>query len=89
MTKEHCNICDRAPAELKWRLWPGTLPEAHPLRNVCVDVVLIPSPRHHNTEDNDFHLCESCFKGLMDSVVEWLGGLSARREKARLEEAKV
>lgn len=64
MTKDHCNVCDKTPAQNKRRLWPNTLPEGHPLRNICMDVVINPNPKYHLDEDT-FHMCEECFGVLL------------------------
>lgn len=64
MTKDHCNVCDKTPAQNKRRLWPTTFPEGHPLRNICLDVVINPNPKYHLDEDT-FHLCEECFGVLL------------------------
>lgn len=70
MNQTICNICDKPGAQKSWRLWPNQLPEKHPLRNVALDVKLNPSPRVHNTEDDDFDLCDDHFHELLVAIVE-------------------
>lgn len=67
MTRDHCNVCDKTPAQNKRRVWPNTLPEGHPLQNIALDVTINPSSRHHVNEE-EFHLCEDCFNVLLDAI---------------------
>lgn len=66
MTKSHCNICDKTPAQNARRLWANRLPAGHPLRNVCMDIKLVADVKWHGEEE--FDLCDDCFGQFIGAI---------------------